>query len=152
MDSTRLASIDILEFCVTLGIACITMLWNFFLLKKSLATNVTLLLGKDANDMWVPSMALEILGKLAISWKWSIIFYKWSLDEILIYLLNNLFLSHKTSHTMSTYFLMVDVPTLNQLVMVCGTISMSQPINHNGYKFSYFYLWLNKVHTMGLKK
>jgi hypothetical protein len=32
---------------------------------------------------------------------------------ILIYLLKNLFLLHKASHIMSTYFLMVDVPTLN---------------------------------------
>jgi len=35
---------------------------------------------------------------------------------------------------------------------VCDTSSVNQPINHNGYKFSYFYLWSNKVHTLGFEE
>ncbi len=100
-------------FLSTSQIACITMLWIFFLLKKSLVASVILLLGSDVNGMWVQFTAPQILGKPIRSWKQSIILYKWSLDGILIYLLNNLFLSHRVSHTMSTYFLMVDAPTLN---------------------------------------
>ncbi len=133
------------------------MLWIFFLSKQSLVTSVTLLLRSDANDMWVPSMAPKILGNLVRSRKQSIIFCTRSLDGILIYLLNNLFLSHRSSHTMSIYFLFFFhifscYSHIEPISHVCGTSSMSQPINHNGYNFSYFYLWLDKVHTFGIEE
>jgi hypothetical protein len=38
-----------------------------------------------------------------------------------------------------------------RLMYVRDTSSMNQLINHNGYKFSCFYLWSNKVHTLGLE-
>ncbi len=109
-------------FLFALQIAYITMLWILFLLKKSLVASVIFLLGNDANGMWVLFVVPQILGKPIRSWKQSIIFYKQSLDGILIYSLNNLFLSHRVSHTMSTYFLMVDAPTLNWLAMFMALV------------------------------
>jgi len=128
-------------------IACITMLLLFSLLKKSLVAIVTLLLGSDANGIWIPCMALQILDKLIRSWKWFVIFCKWSLDGILIYLLNNLFLSHTLYHVFHYGW----CSHIELIGHVCGTSFVNQPINYNGYNFSYLYL-SNKVCIMGWRK
>jgi hypothetical protein len=125
MDSTKLVGTKILKFFVCIANCLHHNAVIFFLLKKSLVASVTLLLGSDVNGMWVPFMAPQILGKLIRSWKWFIIFYKRSPDGLLLYLLNNLFLSHRVSHTMSTYFLMVDAPTLNQSALCVALVPWS---------------------------
>jgi hypothetical protein len=109
------------------------------------------LLGSDANGMWVPCMAPQILGKHVRSWKQSIILCKQSPNWILIYLLNKKKLSHRASHYIHI-FSYGWCSHIELIGHVCGTSSMNQHINHNGYNFSYLYLWLNKVHTFGLKK
>jgi hypothetical protein len=67
--------------------------------------------------MWVPSIASQMLGVPVRFSKRTMMSFKHWHEKILIYLLKNLFLSITTLETMSTYFLIVDAPTLNQLAM-----------------------------------
>ncbi len=83
---------------------CNTTLWNFFLLKKSLISNVTFLFGRSTKGMWVLFIAPQMLSIPIKFSKWAMISFKRWPKGILMYLLNNLFLSINTSQTMWTYF------------------------------------------------
>ncbi len=106
----------------TSHMACNTILWNFFLLKKSPIASVIFLFRRFAKRMWVPSIAPHMLGILVRFSKWTMTSFKSTLEGILMYLLNNLSLSISTSQIMSTYFLIVDAPTLNRSV-VCVALN-----------------------------
>ncbi len=101
---------------------CKTMLWKKLPLKKSLATNIILLLRRLVNDMWVPSMASQILDMPIISQKQAIILCDISPHKIWMCLINNLSLSHKISQTMSMCFLTLNAPMLNYSTMCVALV------------------------------
>jgi hypothetical protein len=81
-------------------------------LKKSFCANVTFLLGRSTKGTWVPSIDLHMFNKLINSWNSLIINFNRFHVGILMYLLKKLFLSMRTLHIMSTYFWIVNAPTL----------------------------------------
>jgi hypothetical protein len=84
--------------------ACSTILWNLFLLKKTPTTNVAFLLKRFATRMWIPSIVPQMLGIHVRFSKQATMSLKCWLEGILIYLLNNFFWLVNTSQTMSAYF------------------------------------------------
>lgn len=120
------------------------MLWNFFQLEKSLYANVTFLLERSANGIWVPSIAPQTFGNPVSSWNWSMIVYKRWPSGMLMYLSDILFLSVQTSQTMSTCFPIVEAPTLKWSAICVALWPMSKSVNDNSHNF----LISNWIHAL----
>jgi hypothetical protein len=116
-----------------------TILWNFFLLKKTPTTSVTFLLRRFAKGIWIPSM---IMTPSNVRYTCKIFKTSHDVFQMLTWkntdvYLNNYFLSINTSQTMLTYFLIVDAPTLNQSA-ICVALNSKKIKNNNSHNIFNF--------------